>query len=313
MKIKPVIFGISGTSLTNQELNFFTENQIYGFILFNRNIESTSQLLSLVDNIKNIYPDRIVPIFVDQEGGRVARLRPPIAEKEYPSAESFAKIYDIEGKDAAIDAVKINYSDLMNELKTFGISSPCAPVADLRYSYTDNVIGNRSFGDDVEKVVTLCSSAAEAIEECGGIAIIKHIPGHGRAICDSHYELPRVTATLEDLNKTDFEVFRRLSNNEKVKWAMTAHIVFDALDNNLPVTLSKKAIDFIRSEIGFKGVLVSDAIEMHALHSNVNIEDKEAFSFSLASVARQSLEAGCDIVLHCTGDMSQMIAILEAI
>lgn len=313
MEIKPVIFGISGTSLTNQELVFFTENPIYGFILFKRNIESKSQLLSLVDSIKNIYPNRIPPIFVDQEGGMVARIRPPLAKKEYLPAESFSKIYDNEGKDAAIKAVKINYSELMNELKGFGISSPCAPVADLRYSYTDDVIGNRSFGDDIEKVVSLCNAAVDGIEEFGGVAIIKHIPGHGRATCDSHHELPRVTATLEELNRTDFEVFRRLSNNEKVKWAMTAHIVFNALDEDLPVTLSKKAIAFIRSEIGFKGLLVSDAIEMHALHSNINIEDKKAFSTSLTHVARQSLDAGCDIILHCTADMSEMVAILEVI
>jgi beta-glucosidase-like glycosyl hydrolase len=307
----PIIFGISGPTLTQEERDFFLANQIYGFILFKRNIESKEQLENLVNELKNLYPDDKPLVFVDQEGGRVARMKPPIVKNTYPHAEFFANIYDKDGAGAAAKAVRANYENLMQDLKDFGIDSPCAPVLDLRYSFTDNVIGDRSFGSDLDKVEALAKAAIEGIKKKGGIPVIKHIPGHGRATTDSHHDLPVVTASLEELNKSDFEIFKRLAKD--AKYAMSAHIIFEALDPDFPVTLSKKAINFIRNEIGFNGILMTDAIEMIALHKGVDVNDKDAFSQSLAKAASSSLEAGCDIVLHCTGNLEQMIVITDSI
>lgn len=268
MSKKPFILGVSGINLTLLEKQLFIKNPVYGFILFKRNIIDKEQLLTLIKDLRNLYDYEIL-IFVDQEGGRVARLKPPIIDQIYPAASYFTNLYDLQGAKEAGQAVYDNYASLMSSLKEFTINSPCAPVVDLRYSYTDNVIGDRSFGGSVTKVVDLASEAIKAIEEQGGVAIIKHIPGHGRATCDSHYQLPRITNSLEELNNSDFEVFRQLSKNNKIIWAMTTHIIFDALDPDLPVTLSSDAISFIRKEIGFTGTLVSDDICMLALHGEI--------------------------------------------
>lgn len=362
---KPLIFGIAGTSLTMQEKELLSKNPIYGFILFKRNIVDREQLLKLVQDLRGLYDYNIL-IFVDQEGGRVARLKPPIIDIEYPPAGDFGRIYDQEGAENAYLKVFANYSSLMKSLKEYRIDSPCCPVADLRYPYTDNAIGDRSFGDSVVKVVGLCAKTIEAIEGQGGIAIIKHILGHGRATCDSHYKLPSVTSSLAELNNTDFEVFRQLSKNAKAGWAMTAHIIFEALDTNLPVTLSPTAIKFIRNDIGFKGMLVSDDICMLALHGEIGakysivkkpltifekqdstttisnqdleklieygiIKDKSdqtglkkylveefpklkaEFVTSIVEVARQTIVAGCDLVLHCSGDIQEMTAVCRVV
>ena len=307
--MKNIIFGLSGLELTEHEIKLFKETEIYGFILFKRNIGSKNQVLDLVSSLKAIYPTRDVPIFIDQEGGRVARIKPPIMEKEYPPLELFGTLYNSD-PDSALAAAKANHLNLMRELKSLNIDCACSPVADLRFAYTDNVIGDRSFGGEVEKVVKLCNASIEGIKKAEGLAIIKHIPGHGRATCDSHLSLPRVSASLEELNATDFEVFRQLSKNEKIDFAMTAHIIYDALDPDLPATLSSKAIKFIREDIGFKGVLMSDDICMKALHVNINYEIKEKYVENLRQVAKQSLEAGCDIVLHCSGDIEEMKAVI---
>ena len=314
-QFKPIIFGISGTNLTSQEKDFFINNPVVGFILFKRNIESNLQLLKLVSELKELYHNHsLLPlIFIDQEGSRVARLKPPLASLEYPPAEFFNKLYESNGKNLAINATRDNYLQLMADLRKYGINSPCAPVADLRYTYTDNIIGNRSFGSKVTEVVELCLAAIDGITELGGIPIIKHIPGHGRATCDSHLALPHVKTSLEELNISDFEVFRQLSKDKKTQWAMTAHIIFDALDNMLPVTISKKAINFIREDIGFKGTLISDDICMHALHVGIDFNIKSAFIDSLAKVSKQAFEAGCDIVCHCSGNIEEMRAVSEAL
>lgn len=362
---KPFIFGVSGTSLTVQERQLFVNHPVVGFILFKRNIADKEQLLTLIKDLRNLYDYEIL-IFVDQEGGRVARLKPPLINQTYPASGYFADIYDLAGAKKAGKAVYDNYASLMNSLKEFAIDSPCAPVADLRYPYTDNVIGDRSFGDSVAKVVDLSTKAIKAIEEQGGVAIIKHIPGHGRATCDSHYQLPRISSSLDELNNSDFEVFRQLSKNNKTIWAMTAHIVFDALDPSLPITLSPTCINFIRKEIGFTGMLVSDDICMLALHGeigkkyseiikpltifteqssllaidNANLAEliklgvikdqldqvglerylanelpkiKAEFTASIVKVAGQAINAGCDLVIHCNGDLNEMTAILETV
>jgi beta-glucosidase-like glycosyl hydrolase len=362
---KPLIFGIAGYSLTEAERDLFTKNPVIGFILFKRNIESKEQLIALTTNLKGLYTDKVPLIFVDQEGGRVARLKPPLCQLFQP-AEFFGAIYDESGAKEAYVATKENSAEIMAILKAYGIDSPCGPVGDLRYENTDLVIGDRSFGKEVSKVVDLCSAFIEGIQEQDGIPVIKHMPGHGRATCDSHLTLPRITATLKELDNTDFAVFRELSKNPQVNWAMTAHIVFDALDEDKPVTLSDKSIKFIRESIGFKGILITDAIEMLALHGDIGVkyhsiknlmnitlssrppqdsyiqtleelgliaddfssqpeeaklqyiqeqyrQSKLDFTQSLCDAALSSLIAGCDAILHCTGDIDEMTAICEAI
>jgi beta-N-acetylhexosaminidase len=365
MKVKPLIFGISGKTLTKEEQSFFKDNPVVGFILFDRNIESAEQLRGLTYELKNLYPNRTVPIFIDQEGGRVARIKPPISAKLYDKAEKFSQMFD-DNPINGMSALEQNYAEVMKELKLFGIDSSCAPVADLRVSGAHEVIGDRSFGEKVEKVVALCSAAIDGIEKEGGIPVIKHMPGHGRALCDSHLELPKVTASLEELNQTDFKAFKLLSANPKVKWAMTAHIIFDCIDPDKPVTCSKEAVNFIRENIGFERIILTDAIEMLALHGEIgakygainsliddlnnsralkvsplnilkkydiideNFSEKPRqeqidelssakpqisldFMGSLVKVAKEALESGCNIVLHCTGEFDQIKAIATAV
>ncbi len=270
-KIKPFIFGVSGTSLTPEERTLFLKNPVHGFILFGRNIENPEQLKQLVKELKSLYKHDIL-IFVDQEGGRVARLKPPMVAQEYPAAAEFGKIYEKDAKEAK-EKVFENYSNIMKGLNQYGINSPCSPDADLTHPYTNGIIGNRSFGSSVDQVVELCTKAIEAINAQNGIATMKHIPGHGRATLDSHRQLPRVTASLTELNDTDFAVFRQLAKifeNNKAVWSMVAHIVFEAMDTKLPVSLSPTGIKFIREKIGFKGTLVSDDICMGALHNEID-------------------------------------------
>lgn len=352
--VKPVIFGISGIYLTNDEINLFKENEAVGFILFARNIESKQQIQNLTRDLKALYPDRKTPIFIDQEGGRVARIKPPIAKKLFPSAEHFDISYQ-SSKVQAKHELKANYIELMSELKELGIDSPCAPVCDLKFAGASDVIGDRSFGENPKQVIDLCKTAITAITHAGGIPFIKHIPGHGRAKFDSHFELSIVKDSIEVLEEADFAVFRELAD-EKV-WGMTAHIIYEALDPNNTATTSSKVIKYIRDNIGFKGTLVSDDICMYALHGDIGeknailkrvlnltsknqewkekyaqqlekifgfnthavgnsviieqcenklLEIKPVFLESLAKVTRMTLDAGCDIVLHCSGDLEEM-------
>ncbi|MDP4708664.1 MAG: ATP-dependent protease [Rickettsiaceae bacterium] len=360
-KIKPIIFSLASTSLSEEETLLFKANEAVGFILFSRNIESRPQLIELTKSLKNLYPNRKVPIFVDQEGGRVARIKPPITKKIYPCAEHFSTIYD-DNRLQAKHELKANYVDLMADLKSLGINSPCAPVCDILYPKASDVIGDRSFGDNADKVIDLCRSAISGIQHSGGLPFIKHIPGHGRATVDSHFELPIIETKLEKLVETDFKVFRELAQ-EKV-WAMTAHIIYTALDPQNTATTSSIVIQYIREKIGFKGKLVSDDICMYALHGMIgkknallkkviNIAEKEGqwkelysnelskllginteqignsliieicqkklielkpeFLESLAKTTKLSLEAGCDIILHCSGDLEEMRMICSAL
>lgn len=358
----PIIFGVNSTRLNEEEIDLFTTYPVVGFILFARNTQSKTQLIELTSSLKNLYPNRKVPIFVDQEGGRVARIKPPIAARLYPCAEHFSNIYK-EDRLRAKRELKVNYIELMSELKKLGIDSPCAPVCDLSFQGSHDVIGDRSFGDNPEKVIDLCKSAISGIQHAGGLAFIKHIPGHGRAIVDSHFDLPIIDTSLEELEATDFRVFRELAN--EVQWAMTAHIIYKSIDSASPATISKPVIDYIRNNIGFKGKLITDDLGMYALHgiigkkrstlkkviklaegdlewrtdyaeslmelfeintnqitiTNLEIielcrkklsESKIEFFDSLAKMSRMSLAAGCDLVLHCSGDINEMRAICNS-
>lgn len=355
----PVIFGINSTRLTPEEIALFQENEVAGFILFSRNIESREKLLELTSSLKGLYQNE-VPIFVDQEGGRVARVKPPVVKTLYPSAETLASIYNDDPEQVRAN-VEGNYRNLMSDLKSLGIDSPCAPVCDIASPETSDVIGDRAFGSTPEQVIDLCRLAISGIKQSKGIPFIKHVPGHGRATVDSHYELPIVDAPLEELETTDFRVFRELAEDKDV-WGMTAHIIYSCLDPEHTATTSPTVINYIREQIGFTGILVSDDLGMYALHGEVGKkrailqrvikleqaskdwqtpyaeslndlfginasqeediasfcqarleETKEDFLDNLSSLTNETLQAGCDVALHCSGDIDEMHAVCEAI
>lgn len=296
---KPVVFGLSGLEITPEERELFLATQPFGFILFKRNCASREQIIALTSSLKALFPKRRVEIMIDQEGGRVSRIRLPIAAREYPAPAYFANAYDKEGAADARQALHDNYQALMNELISFGVTMTCAPLADLLFDGGDSVIGDRSFGNDPVVVTELCMAVLEALRSAGSEGVIKHIPGHGRATCDSHKELPTVYTTLEELEMTDFLPFKLLAPH--ARFAMTAHVRFMALDKEQPVTLSKPAIDYIRNEIGFKGLLMTDDMSMKALKGDIG------------SLSKQALDAGCDLILHCNGDMYEMNRIADVL
>lgn len=292
MKSKnPVVFGIAGKTLTQEEKDFFKATNPCGYILFARNIESAEQLKSLTDSIREVSNDPHIPILIDQEGGRVARIKPPLM-KEYPPLNTFGLIAN-SSLDEAERQTYANYKNLGTDLKQFGINFNCAPVADLYFENADKIIGSRSFGSDPEVVAKLCKKAMEGLRDAGVTPIFKHAPGHGRANCDSHLDLPTVDTPLDELHKTDFKVFKDLQNEDA--WVMTAHIKFTNIDPDNCITLSKKGIDFLRNELGLTNqTIVSDDLSMKALKGD------------LGQLAQQALVAGCDVVLHCNGNLHEM-------
>lgn len=262
-----------------------------GFILFARNIAEPDQIRFLTSSLRELSGRSDVPILIDQEGGRVARLRPPYWRETLP-AEIYAKIAKRNLNDGT-RAVFINHCLIAHELADLGININCAPVADLRLPGASDIIGDRAFGQNPEEIVPLAIAAAKGLRQAGVLPIMKHIPGHGRALVDSHLKLPVVDTMLEELDRTDFQVFRSLA--KEISWAMTAHIVYQAIDPDQAATLSPKLIaEIIRGSIGFDGFLISDDLGMKALSGE--------FSF----LTKKTLEAGCDAVLHCSGDFREM-------
>lgn len=295
---KAVIFGCAGTSLTLQERAFFKTHQPLGFIVFARNIDNPEQVKLLITELKSTVAHKNPPILIDQEGGRVARLQPP-HWKAYPAATIFGDMAAASQDLAKAKAATYeNFSAIAQDLKELGITVDCAPLLDLQVEGSDQIIGDRSFSSDPKITGTLGLEVMRALEDQGIASIIKHVPTHGPADCDSHLELPRVTLTHQEL-KPHFEPFRMCQN---APWAMTAHIIYDAFDPENPATQSRLVInDIIRGEIGFQGILVSDDIGMKAL------------SGTFKERAQKALRAGCDIVLHCSGDMDEMRDTVEAI
>ncbi|MFK7973714.1 MAG: glycoside hydrolase family 3 N-terminal domain-containing protein [Rickettsiaceae bacterium] len=275
---KQIICGIAGKMLTKKESELFKKYPCGGFIIFGRNIDNSSkeEIIALNQSLRDLYKDRDIYILVDQEGGRVQRIKPSTVRGAtlYPAASNLAADYTTSPQQTK-NLVYQNYHQLMHELKELGFDSPCAPVADLYFDFANKVIGDRSFGDNVNQVVDLCSAAIDGIMSAEGIPIIKHLPGHGRAIADSHLALPVVKTDIQELERTDFKVFTHLSskiakaNQIDRVWAMTAHIVYTALDRAHPATISKSVISYLRKVIGFHGIIVSDALEMLALHGKV--------------------------------------------
>jgi beta-glucosidase len=296
-KATPLILGIKGYYLTDDEKQIFKIANPFGFILFKRNIQSAEQVLQLTNSLHELC-DELRYIFIDEEGGRVSRLTTSglVPKGTFPCAYSFFELYLKEGLKAAKIAVDENYFAIGKMLKALGINGNFAPVADLLYDDAHSVIGNRSFGSTPEVVVSLCKSALAGLAKAGVDGCIKHIPGHGLATRDSHISLPVIKNDLEFLQTQDFRVFHELSGF--AKFAMTAHVLYECLDATTCVTTSKKAISYIKQNM-FDGMLITDDVAMGALGPDVVENAKNAFA------------AGCDIVLLCDSDLNNISKIIE--
>lgn len=285
------IFGCAGPDLTPQEADFFRDYDPFGFIIFARNVENPQQLRRLTDDLRHAV-GRDAPVMIDQEGGRVQRLRPPYWRDWQPPLDTVLQA----GRHAA-RAMALRAMLIAAELRAVGIDANCAPVADIASEATHPFLRNRCYGSDAGTVSEIARAVAEAHLLMGVLPVIKHLPGHGRATADTHHDLPSVTASLADLSATDFAPFRALND---LPMAMTAHIVFSAIDRDHPATQSPAMIKVIRDTIGFTGLLLTDDLNMNALAGDLG--DRTA----------RSIAAGCDIALHCKGDLDQMIAVATA-
>ena len=284
------IFGCAGTALAAEERDFFRDIQPWGFILFGRNVADPDQIRRLVADLRETVGDSAAPVLIDQEGGRVARLTPP-HWKERPTAQVFADLHN-RAPEEAREAAYLNARLIARDLTDLGINVDCLPVLDVPVEGAHDIIGDRAYGRDPSVIIDLGRAVIEGMIEGGVLPVMKHIPGHGRARADSHLDLPRVSATAEELSASDFVTFRSLAH---CPLAMTAHVVYEAIDAQRPATTSPKVIrDVIRGEIGFDGLLMSDDLSMQAL------------SGSLDHRAKASLFAGCDVVLHCNGNLAEM-------
>jgi beta-N-acetylhexosaminidase len=292
---KPVIYGVSGTVLTDEEKYFFSKNGALGFIVFARNIVDKAQLKNLTNSLREVMDGEVL-ILVDQEGGRVARMKPP-HWKSYPTGQYFADIYKNNPTEAE-EKLFQNFAEIARDLAEVGINVDCAPVLDILTEKTHQVIGDRAYGTNAQQVSILGRKVCEGLLSGGVYPVIKHIPGHGRGTSDSHLELPTVDASLEELRATDFIPFKNLNDQ---KFAMTAHILYSAIDKKNCATVSETAIKLIREELGFKNILMSDDVSMKALAGSFHDKSKAI------------LKAGCDLVLHCNGKMDEMVEINSAL
>ena len=291
------IYGCAGTVLGESERKFFRDAQPWGFILFARNIHDRDQIRALVDALRETVGDKTAPVLIDQEGGRVARLKPP-GWKERPPAARFGAVYATQ-HEAALEAVYLNARLIAHDLAEVGINVDCLPVLDVPVEGADAVIGDRAFAFEPTAIIDLGRAQIEGLMEGGVLPIMKHIPGHGRATADSHHALPRVATEAEQLSATDFVTFRSL---DMCPMAMTAHVVYEAIDPQRPATTSPKVIrDVIRGEMGFDGLLISDDLSMNALDGPLSVRTKAA------------LFAGCDVVLHCNGKMDEMMEVASEV
>ncbi len=285
------IFGCEGPVLTLAERDFFRDGDPFGFILFARNVESPAQLRRLTGDLRAAV-GRDAPVLVDQEGGRVQRLRAPHWREWAPPLETVARAGDRAARAMALRAMLI-----AAELRAVGIDANCAPVADIALPATHPFLRNRCYGETVETVIGVARAVAEAHLAMGVLPVVKHMPGHGRSMNDTHHDLPTVTADRASLAASDFAPFRALKD---LPMAMTAHIVFSAYDGENPATQSPAVLRAIRDEIGFAGLLITDDLNMQAL------------SGDLAQRTARSLAAGCDIALHCKGDLAEMQQVAAA-
>lgn len=290
---RAVILGCSGPTLTEAEKRFFAEVRPFGFILFGRNVVDPAQVAALTAALRDVSGRPDAPILIDQEGGRVRRLRPPVW-RDAPAMRPFGDLF-ARDRQAAREALRLNTHLLADELTAVGVDVDCAPVLDVPVPGSHDIIGDRAFSTDPAVVADLGRVMHDAFLERGVFPVIKHIPGHGRSHVDSHVGLPVVDAPVAALEKADFVPF--LAHGD-APFAMTAHIVYTALDADRPATTSPTVIrEVVRGVLGFHGLLMTDDLSMKAL--NGGFEDR----------ARASMEAGCDLVLHCNGDMDEMRAV----
>jgi beta-N-acetylhexosaminidase len=287
------IYGCSGHRLTGAEKAFFAEAQPWGFILFKRNIANRPQTAALVADLRQCVGRPDAPVLIDQEGGRVQRLGPPHWPK-YPPGSAYLKA--VNDPAAARELVRLGARLIAHDLHELGITVDCVPVLDVPVPGAHDIIGDRAYAHDPATVTQLGRAAAEGLLAGGVLPIIKHVPGHGRAFADSHYHLPVVETDLATLDAWDFAPFKALSD---MPMAMTAHVVFTAVDAKRPATTSKKGIRLMRQHLGFSGLIMSDDLSMQAL------------SGTLTERAEQSLKAGCDVILHCNGDLGEMRLVAE--
>ena len=290
--MKPVIFGLSGETLTADERAFFADAQPAGYILFRRNIVDRAQLRALTDELRALHGRDDLLIMIDQEGGRVARMQAPVWPS-FPPGAVFDRLYDI-APSSAIAAARANAHAIAVTLAEVGITVDALPLLDVRQDGASDIMGDRTFGAEPLRVAALGRAVIEGLAKGGVAGIIKHMPGHGRAMVDSHHELPIVTASEEDL-AIDLAPFQTLKDTAI---GMTAHVVYTAWDPDLPASLSASIIDtIIRQRIGFDGLLMSDDLDMKALNG------------SIPELAAGVVAAGCDLALNCWGRMDDMMGI----
>jgi beta-N-acetylhexosaminidase len=290
MSNRAFITGVSGLELGADERQFISAERPWGFILFKRNIDAPAQVASLVREMREVVGNPDAPVLIDQEGGRVQRLGPP-HWPVYPPGAVFGALYDIEPS-LGFQAARLSSRLIAADLIDLGITVDCLPLADVPIDGADAVIGNRAYGTDPAKVAAIARAVTDGLVEGGVLPVLKHIPGHGRATADSHFGLPTVDTPRDELERTDFAAFLPLAD---LPMAMTAHVVFSALDPAQPATTSATMINqVIRGVIGFQGLLMSDDVSMNALAGTI------------AERTRAIVNAGCDMILHCNGKLDEM-------
>ncbi|MFC3615033.1 beta-N-acetylhexosaminidase [Lutimaribacter marinistellae] len=290
MTFGATILDADGLRLTREEKTLFAEVNPFGFILFARNIDNADQVRGLCEEFRAAV-GRNCPILIDQEGGRVQRLRAPLAREWLPPLDHVAR-----AGDSAVRAMYLRYRLIAHELHALGIDCNCAPMVDIARDDTHPFLANRCYGHDAETVATLGRAVADALIDGGVLPVVKHMPGHGRATMDSHHDLPHVHSDPEDLDDTDFLPFRALAD---LPMGMTAHLVYDRIDD-APATISPRMIDLIREQIGFDGLIMTDDLSMKALRG------------SLDELSAGAIAAGCDVVLHCNGSLAERAAVAHA-
>ncbi len=292
MVAQAFITGLAGLTISASERAFLREARPWGLIVFKRNVSTPAQVIELVQSFRDTVGWE-APVLVDQEGGRVQRLGPP-HWPVYPPGARYGELYDREPA-SGIAAARLAGHLLAADLRSLGIDVDCLPIADVAVAGGDEVIGDRAYGSEPGKVAAIAKAIAEGLQLGGVLPVLKHLPGHGRATADSHHRLPVVDTDRATLEATDFAAFRPLAG---LPLGMTAHVVFSAIDPVAPATTSVTMVrQVIRGFIGFEGLLMSDDVSMKAL------------SGTIAERSRASLAAGCDVVLHCNGELSEMVAV----
>ena len=293
---KAFIVGVSGPALQPDETAFLRDERPFGLILFQRNCERPEAIPDLLAAFREAVGRPDAPVLIDQEGGRVQRLKPPRWPR-YPAARRFGEL-ERDAPGLGLEAARIAGRLIADDLAALGITVDCLPVLDVPAPGSHDVIGDRAYADGPDAVVRLAQAHVAGLADGGVLPVVKHIPGHGRATADSHFDLPRVSASRETLSAVDFLPFRAFAD---APFAMTAHILYEAIDPLRPATVSPVVIeDVIRGEIGFSGCLMTDDVSMQALGGDLDER------------ARRAIEAGCDLVLHCNGRLDEMRAVAAA-